>query len=57
LEREKEGGISFKCHPCYKNPRDIDFITLVIDESSSKKRALQTISKPTAAHQKCQRHL
>lgn len=40
LEKGKEGGLGFKCHPCYKNPRDIDFITLVIDESSSQKRAL-----------------
>lgn len=40
LEEGKEGGLCFKCHPCYKNPRDIDFITLVIDESGSKERAL-----------------
>lgn len=40
LEKGKEGGLSFKCNPCYKNPRDIDFITLMIDESGSKKRAL-----------------
>lgn len=40
LEKGKEGRLSFKCHPCYKNPRDIDFITLMIDESGSKGRAL-----------------
>lgn len=40
LGKGEEGGLSFKCHPCYKNPRDIDFITLMIDESGSKKRAL-----------------
>lgn len=40
LEKGEEGGLGFKCHPCYKNTRDIDFITLMIDESSSKKRAL-----------------
>lgn len=40
LEKGKEGGLSFQCHPCYKIPRDIDFITLMIDESSSKEEAL-----------------
>lgn len=40
LEKGKEGGLSFKCHPCYKNPRDIDFITLMIDERGSKEKAL-----------------
>lgn len=36
LEKGKEGRLCFKCHPCHKNPRDTDFITPLIDESSSK---------------------